>query len=241
MLQQVVADKLLGDDMLAGQGTLARMMIVAPETTAGTRLFRDYSASARAPLDTYNATMSALLERPARMRPDSDDVLDPEPLKCSAEAAALWIAFHDYAEGAIGDGGKWRSIRAWGAKAAEHAGRLAAVLAAYAGERDVSGDAMACGIALAQHYAGEMLRLVGHAGISVELHAAQRLLDWWREQGGGEQHLSDHYQNGPTSIRNAAAARDACRVLVEHGHIVPLPAGTVIDGKPRREAWSLAQ
>ena len=239
MLQPVVADKLMGDDMLTGLGMLARMLIVAPDSTAGTRMFRDRSSSARAALAAYNMTIKALLDRQPRMRPNSDDVLDPEPLDCSPDAAALWIAFHDFAEGAIADGGDWRPIRAWGAKAAEHAGRLAAVVAAYSGERMVTGEAMACGIELAQHYAGEMLRLVGNAGISAELRAAERLLEWWRERGG-DRHLTELYQFGPTSIRNAAAARDACRVLIEHGHIVALPAGTVLDGKPRREAWRVA-
>lgn len=55
------------------------------------------------------------------------------------------------AAASIGPGGAWQPIRAFGAKAAEHAGRLAAVLAVYADPEamDVPGDAMACRIALA--------------------------------------------------------------------------------------------
>jgi hypothetical protein len=132
-------------------GMLARMLVVAPDSTAGTRMFKDRDASATLALADYDTRLRQLLEAPPRLKGNSDDVLDPEPLGCSAEARELWIAFHDFAEAAIGDGGEWRGIRAFGAKAAEHAGRLAAVLAAYAGEHDVSAEMMACGITLAQH------------------------------------------------------------------------------------------
>lgn len=239
MLQLVVADKLLGDDMLDGLGMLARMLVVAPDSTAGTRMFRDRDASAALALASYDTRLRQLLEAPPRLKAGSDDVLDPEPLECSADARELWIGFHDYAEAAIGDGGEWRGIRAFGAKTAEHAGRLAAVLAAYAGEDDVSAEMMACGIALAQHYAAEMIRLKGGASIGPELRAAQRLLDWWQGRSDRAAHLAEIYQRGPASLRTAAGARAACGVLQDHGWIVELTKGTEVDGSPRREAWRL--
>ena len=239
MLQPVVAAKLLGDDMLDGMGMLARMLVVAPESTAGTRMFKDRDASAALALADYDTRLRQLLEAPPRLKGNSDDVLDPEPLECSADARELWIGFHDYAEAAIGDGGEWRGIRAFGAKAAEHAGRLAAVLAAYAGEPDVSAEMMACGITLAQHHAAEMIRLKGGASITPELKAAQRLLDWWQDRGHDPVHLQEIYQSGPSILRTAAAARAACRVLQDHGWIAELTKGTEVGGSPRREAWRL--
>lgn len=239
MLQPVVADKLLGDDMLDGLGMLARMLVVAPESTAGTRLFQDRSAAAEVPLASYDTRLRALLEKPPRLAPDTDDVLDPEPLNCTPEARELWIAFHDHAERAIGEIGEWRPIRAFGAKVAEHAGRLAAVLAAYAGEREVSAEKMACGIGLAQHYAAEMIRMKGGASITAELRQAQRLLDWWKERPDPRAHLAEIYQRGPASLRTAQAARNACQTLQEHGWIKSLQAGTELDDAPRREAWVL--
>lgn len=240
MLQPVVADKLLGDDMLDGLGMLARMLVVAPDSTAGTRLFQDRSMAAEIPLASYDERLRALLEKLPRLASNTDDVLDPEPLNCAPDARTLWIAFHDQAERAIGEGGEWRSIRAFGAKAAEHAGRLAAVLTAYAGEREVSHEKMACGIALAQHYAGEMIRLKGGASITPELRQAQRLLDWWKPRTNPQAHLAEIYQRGPSSLRTAQAAREACQTLQDHGWITPLKAGTELDDAPRREAWELA-
>jgi hypothetical protein len=239
MLQPVVADELLGDDMLDGMGMLARMLVVAPDSTAGTRMFKDRDASAALALADYDTRLRQLLEAPPSLKGNSDDVLDPEPLECSAEARELWIVFHDFAEAAIGDGGEWRGIRAFGAKAAEHAGRLAAVLAAYAGEHDVSAEMMACGINLAQHYAAEMIRLKGGASITPELKAAQRLLDWWQDRGHDPVHLPEIYQYGPSILRTAAAARAACRVLQDHGWIAELPKGAKVDGRSCREALVL--
>ena len=230
---------LLGDDMLDGLGMLARMLVVAPHSTAGTRMFQDLGEAAELPLAAYDERLRMLLEKPPRLGLHTDDVLDPEPLNCSPTARTLWIAFHDHAESNIGDGGVWRPIRAFGAKAAEHAGRLAAVLAAYAGEGEVSDEMMANGIALARHYAAEMIRLKGSANITPELRQAQMLLAWWREKDEPSAHLAEVYQRGPASLRNAAAARAACGTLQDHGWIKPMKQGVELDGAPRREAWEL--
>jgi hypothetical protein len=238
MVQPVVADRLLGDDMLDGLGLLARMLLVAPNSTAGTRMFREAGQEAHALLAPYHARLTALLETSPRLKAETEAVLDPLPLECDGEAAALWIAFHDFAEGAIRDGGAWRPIRAWGAKAAEHAGRLAAVLAAFKGAGSVTGEAMAAGITLAQHYAAEMLRLKGGAAVTPELREAQKLLDWWQARRDRRAHLAEIYQRGPASLRTAAKARGACDVLQEHGWIRPIQ-GAVLDDAPRREAWEL--
>ena len=86
----------------------------------------------------------------------------------TAAARALWVGFHDAVEADLGPGGALHSICAFGAKMAEHAGRLAAVLTAYADPdgMEVNAEAMACGITLAQHYGAEMLRLHGGAALS---------------------------------------------------------------------------
>jgi hypothetical protein len=94
------------------------------------------------------------------------DVLAPAPMRLTDKARENWIAFHDVVERDLADDGSLRPIRPFGAKMAEHAGRLAAVLATYADPDaiEVDGHAMSCGIALAQHYAAERLRLQG-AGV----------------------------------------------------------------------------
>jgi hypothetical protein len=242
MIQPVLADRLFGDAMLDGIGMLARTLLIAPESTAGTRLYRELLPSCREVLADYATRLEHLLDKPPATRPDDPQVLDPPVLRLAPDAARLWVQFHDVAEQALAPGGAYHAIKAFGAKLAEHAGRLAAVLAVYADPdaMEVSADLMACGIDLAQHYAAELLRLHGAASISPDLRLAQRLLAWWQEQPGGRCHLAQVYQRGPGPLRDAATARRIVGLLMEHGWLLKLPEGTELDGAVRKEAWELA-
>ena len=153
----------------------------------------------------------------------------------------VWIRSHDRAGAAIGPGGELEPVKAFGAKMAEHAGRLAAVLAVYADPdaMEVPGETMACGVALAQHYGAELLRLRGAAAVSPDLRLAARLLDWWRARPDPRCHLAAVYQRGPNALGEAAKARRIVGLLEEHGWLRRLPPGEELDGKPRKEAWAL--
>lgn len=138
-------------------------------------------------------------------------------------------------------GGIYASIKPFASKVAEHAGRLGAILALYADPdaTEVSAEAMKGGIALARHYAAEMLRLEGTAGINEELRRADELRRWWEATGEQAMHLARAYQSGPNCLRNSATARAAFLTLEEHGYAVAIRTGTIVDGKARREAWRL--
>jgi len=242
MVQPVAADRLLSDGMLEGLGLLARMLLSAPPSTAGTRMWRAPAECARLAYGEYCRRVRELLD----LAPTMDgDALAPPAIQLTAEARSIWTRFHDQTEAQLAEGGAYRSIRGFGAKLAEHAGRLAAVLAFYeygdTGQLvEVRAEHMANGITLAQHYAGEMLRLTGGAEVLSELRTAQAVLDWLRVRSGRLRfHLAEIYQTGPATVRNAASARAAMVILVDHGHAVPLAVGTRIDGTPRREAWQL--
>jgi hypothetical protein len=241
MMQRVVADKLLGDPVLDGIGTVARMLMVDPESTMGSRPFRDAPPECALILRAYMDTMLALLTRPPVTAPDTQDVLDPPIMTLTPDARAMWVSFHDAVESDLRRGGELHPIRAFGAKMAEHAGRLAAVLSVYADPdaMEVNAEAMACGITLAQHYATEMLRLQGGAAISPDLRLAERLLAWWQARPDPQCHLAAIYQTGPGAMRDAATARRIVGILEEHGFVLRLPAGTVLEGTARRDAWEL--
>ncbi len=241
MMQRVVADKLLGDAVLDGIGMTARMLIVEPESTIGIRPFREAPAACSEVLRAYSDRIIELLNRQPTTAPDSPCVLDPPAMTLPAETRALWVDFHDAVERDLAPGGALHSIRAFGAKMAEHAGRLAAVLTVYAdaGTMEVGAEALACGIMLAQHYAAEMLRLQGGATVSPDLRLAARLVTWWETRPDPRCHLAAIYQTGPGALRDSATARRIIGILVEHGWLVRLPIGTEIDGSRRRDAWEL--
>lgn len=241
MMQPGAAARLVGDPMLNDLGLGARLLIVAPESTAGSRLFKLPSAVSEAALAAYNERITTLLKRPPRFRDGATNMLDPLPLPLSEEATTCWIDFFNEFEGSQGEGGALAPIRAWASKAAEHAGRLAAVLTLYADSdaTEVGVDAMRNGIELARHYAEEMLRLAGSSHVQPDLWLAQEVLDWLREKSLATFHLAQVYQSGPSAVRDAETARRMMDILAEHGLVEALGAGTVIDGVPRKEAWRL--
>jgi hypothetical protein len=241
MMQSVLADRLFGNAMLDGIGLLARFLVVAPDSTAGTRLFREPPGECRLVLDDYSTRLTAILSRPPALAAGTADVLDPPAMRLAPAARQNWIAFHDVVERDLAEPGELCPIRAFGAKMAEHAGRLAAVLATYADPEcmEVDGNAMACGIALAQHYAAEMLRLHSVGSIDHDLRLAAKLLHWFQAQPTPRCHLAAVYQRGPSAVRDAATARRVVNILESHGWIIRLPEGTEVDGVARKEAWEL--
>jgi hypothetical protein len=239
MMQPNVADKLLGDPTLSGIGTLARMLVVAPKSTAGSRPWAGPDLGAKARLGDYQARLAMLLERQPRLTKAGG--LDPRPLPLHSDARRLFIQFHDSVEGQIGDGGRLATIRAFGSKMPEHAGRLAAVLTAYADPdaAEVTAEAMGYGIILAQHYAAEMLRLLGGSAVDPDLRLAARLLEWLQQRQSPRCHARDIYQFGPNAMRDAATTNRIMGILERHGWVKRLPPGTVLEGAARREAWEM--
>jgi hypothetical protein len=49
------------------------------------------------------------------------------------------------------------------------------------------------------------------------------------------------YQHGPYAIRDKATAQRIVGVLERHRWLRRLPAGTEVDGKPRRDAWEVVR
>ena len=242
MVQPIAANRLLGDAELDGIGLLARFLIVAPDSTAGSRLFRQPTSAAWQALEDYNGRITALLDRETRRSADVPEALDPVPLTLHPDAQTMWIAFHDAVEAGQKDDGEFRSIRPFASKMAEHAGRLAAVLTVYTDPeaREVSAEAMAGGIGLAQHYAGRTTPAPWCRNGSTRPGAGRSAaLNGGRHAQNPRCHLAEIYQRGLNAIGDAATARRIVEVLEEHGWVRRLPAGTELDGCGRRDAWGL--
>jgi hypothetical protein len=125
MVQPGTAETMLGDPMLADLGTLARFLVACPETAIGTRLWRETPADVAVALSRYRERCLALLrKKPATG--DRPNELRPARLRLSPGARAMWVAFHDEVERDLNGG--LAPVRAFGAKLAEHAARIAGVL-----------------------------------------------------------------------------------------------------------------
>ncbi|MDX5930508.1 YfjI family protein [Acidiphilium acidophilum] len=238
MAQRSVAMKLIGDDGARDNGLLARILLSEPETTIGTRLWREGRADYDQFLCQYDDRLADLLDRKPPLL-EGGDGFDPAPIAFHIEAERHMIAFYNQTEAALRDGERYASIRGYGAKMLEHASRLAGVMAAYAGQDTIDATTFDAGAELATFYAGEHLRLADTAGIAADLILAQRLLEWWQSRPDPRCYLLEIYQRGPNAIREAATAKRIVEILEERGWIERLPAGTQIDGATRRDAWEL--
>jgi len=243
MTQPDVAAIWFGDRLLVEQGLMSRVLLTAPESTIGTRTWKEAKGESNAAVKRYGARLLEILERTLPLSEGKKNELAPRTLPLAPAARRLWIGFHDYVENRLGTGGELEPVRGLANKLPGHAARLAAVLTLVedieAGE--VSAGEMAAGIALAQHYAAEAMRLFGANRVSSELREAQKLLTWlqtsWPEPCVS---LPDIYRRGPNSIREKTSAHRAVTILLDHGWLVPAPAGEV-DGTFRREVWRIVR
>ncbi len=242
MAQPDVASVMLADRVLADQGMLSRMLVTAPPSLAGTRMWREVSAASDAAIKKYGARLLTILEAPMPLALGKTCELEPRRLPLSSAARVQWIRFADSIEAQIGPGGSLERIKGLANKLPEHAARLAAVLQMVddLAAPEVSEEKLAAGIALAEHYLTEALRLFDASRVSADLHLAQRLLTWlqtnWAEPLIS---LPDIYQTGPGAIRDKATAAKMVGILEDHGWMLPVTGGGTVNGKRRREAWRI--
>lgn len=242
LAQPDVAALMLADRLLVGQGLLSRFLVSAPESAAGTRLWREPGPEAEAALKRYGARLLDVLERPLPLAEGKLNDLAPRVLPLAPAARGLWIGFADNIETQIGPDGALSSIRPLANKVAEHAARLAGVLALAANieAAEITSANMEAGIRLAEHYAAEGLRVFEASRIDGDLALAQRLLDWLRSAWGEPTFsLPDVYQTGPNPIRDKRTAARLVGILEDHGHAVRVEGGGVVAGQRRRDVWRI--
>jgi hypothetical protein len=162
-VQPTVADVWLGDRMLEDQGLLSRLLVSAPDSAAGIRFHHEEQPETDRSLKRYGARLLEILETPLPMSAGKGNELTPRPLPLSPEAGRRWIDFADHVERAIAPDGALEDVRGFANKLPQHAARLAAVLTLVSNidAGGIADDEMWAGIALAEHYAAEAVRLFG--------------------------------------------------------------------------------
>jgi hypothetical protein len=191
-------------------------------------------------LERYEARLLEILQLGFPLALNTQNELLPRPLGLSTEAKRLWIGFYNHVEQRICAGGELEPVIGLANKLPEHAARLASVITLVDDimATEVGPEEMTCGIDLAQHFASEALRLFGASQVNEKLREAQRLLGWLASRTEEIISLPEIYQLGPSSIREADAARKAANVLAEHGWLVSVVSGT---SKNRREVWRIVR
>jgi hypothetical protein len=238
--QPDVAARLFSDPVLADQGLLSRILVLAPDTRQGQRFWKELSPEHDVAARAYVDQVNRLFRRPMPLKEGSRNELQPRRLPLSQEARRMWIEFADSVERQLGPQGDLAAISGFAAKLPEHAARIACVLSMF--ERpdavEIDAGAMSNGIALSKHYAEAALRLHGQSRLNADLIDADLLLQWARIKADrGLISLPDIVQTGPNRIRETATARRLVGILEQHRHLERVPGTVRVNGKDRREVW----
>lgn len=241
MMQPLVASELFSDPIYMDQGFLARVLCAWPESTAGHRRYVHADPAADPAMQRYWAVLAALLSRPYPLRQDTRNELQPRLIPLSADAKKIWVAYADTIEAQLADGQPLETVRGFASKAAEHAARIAGVLALLqdANTPAIGVAEVESGIALMDYYLTEALRLQAAGIADPDLQVADRLRQWCA--GRSVVHLREIYQHGPRPIRDADTARRIVTILVKHGWLIRLPEGAEIEGTRHKECWRVVR
>lgn len=203
LAQPVIAERALSDDVLAGQGFLARCLLAWPESTAGTRSYRAESLRDDAALARMAYRLGELHRQPLPLAEGERQELRPRALHLDAAAKAVWVQLHDAVEAGMGPGGQFATVKPWASKTPEQALRIAGVLALLESDavQTITADTMARAAELALWHLHEAVRLAGTAEVSPEVRDAEALLKWCHETGRTLLYSTDALHKGPARIR----------------------------------------
>lgn len=179
---------------------------------------------------------------PVNEPPAPQNELCPKQLLLSDEAKKTWIAFHNEVELDLGPEKRYKPIRRFANKAAEHVLRLAGIMSLFDNldVAQIKEGYIQRAIILIKYYLDETLRIQGYLSINPELALAQKTLNWCWEKGKAAVSLTELYQKGPVEIRQAKKARMIMSILEEHGWAIPRH-NAEIDGTRHKEAWEIRQ
>lgn len=245
MIQPTIAGRLLADQEFKGQGFLSRLLVTQPDSLAGTRI-KDIDKPSDPQVDVdirrYQERLSTIIR--AQLPMDAETrALNPKTLRMTPMAERLYVAFGNEMERGIGKGGPLEDVSGLACKMAEHAARIAAVLAVFEYGLKVEAiddEMIARGIDLARYYLMEAVRLFGVSSPDPVLADAQIVSDWlatkWPENliniGAVQNGIWAMKKRGIDHLRLVFAA------LIRHDHISDrLPDGGMIKGKKVREAY----
>lgn len=241
LVQPVIAERALSDDVLAGQGFLARCLLAWPEGTAGTRDYRAESLRDDPALVQFTARIKDLLQRPFPLVDGERNELNPRALTLTAEAKAAWVVGHDAIEHAESPTGRYAVCKPWASKAAEQVLRIAGVLTLVEepDAQKIEADTIRRAAELAVWHLQEAARLAGTAEVSPEVRNAEALLNWCHASGRTLLHSSAALRLGPARIRERSRFMDAVKQLQCAGWAQPIEGGADVDGKRRRNVWRI--
>jgi hypothetical protein len=210
MAQPKIAAKLLGDDVLADQGFLARFLVSAPDLR---ELPRSWSVAERwteACIAEYESSIRVMLETPVKL--NEFGKVERRALYLSREAFDIHKSLYDQIQAQLVPYGSLILIKGLAEKAPEHACRLAATLA-FADDpkiTEIRVDHYQAAVALMRHYVSEALRLKHRRELDNLRRRADELWHWLRQL-----HAAGTTRVDARTIQQSAPRGTGCRTSVD--------------------------
>ena len=240
MMQPVVAEGVLSNELLIGQGFLARCLLAWPSTTAGSRDYVADNPHEAPDVARLAGRMFELLQLDPRLVEGRRGELEPRGLTLSRAAKETWRVAYDEIERHMAPTGGYSQVRPWASKAAEQVLRMAGVLTLVANSNapQIEADAIKNATQLVAWHMCEVVRLVDTAKVPDKVKHAEAVLAWCRARGLAMVDSTTLLNRGPNSVRSKEPLDAAMEVLVEHGWAESRP-NVEIAGRKVRRAWAI--
>ena len=239
MLQPVVAETVFSQRILSDQGFLARCLTAWPVSNAGNQVYQAVDLMQNEAIKRYNAHLLEALEKTLPVEEDTRNQLNPRSLPLDPDAKSLWIEFHNEINRQRGDGFELHLIKAFASKIPDQVLRIAGVLTLV---DDLEATTIPLGkvadsIKIADFFLSEQLRIHDMAVTDPDVILAEKLLKWC--QPFAYIYPRKIYREGPNAIRDRATALRIAEILANHGWLVPVQGGAMLDGSHRRQVWEV--
>jgi hypothetical protein len=179
--QPVAAKQALSDDLMMGQGFLARFLLAHPKPRAGQRfetkesLSKDPSADRR--ICQYWNRVRELAFKPPRF--DEYGGLRRELMPLSDDALEVWLTCYNAYEKEQAKGGKYaEKLKPFAGRFGENSLRVATVLAAFDGHTEINAEVMANAIRIVAYSLGQWWQTMEGAETDQTTANASSLLEW---------------------------------------------------------------
>jgi len=241
MIQPVILEKVLSDPLLTAQGFIPRFLLCQPESTMGTRLYKQTDLCQTPGYKAYYSRLKELLNNGLVLEENTNDLI-LSSLTPTEESMSLYAGFHDEIERELSVSGRYRHVAGAASKIAEQSLRIAGVLTVIKYDQDpskVNAEEMLGGIKLARYSLHELLRMESQANVSPPLNDAIILLDWCRLKEHRYIYNQLLQQFAPNSLRKQDRFLPAIKILISHGYLMPLESGKLIDDRHRKDVWQV--
>lgn len=237
MAQSIAVNEALNDPLLRGQGLLARFLLTAPESLAGTRTLsiedlakQSEPADADLRIKHYWTRISELLKSNDYVDPETGNAMPPM-LELTGDANKSWLDLYNETERGQSRFEKLGDVKQFAARTGDQARKLAAAFAVFEGLNHVDAKCMRSAVAIVRHSIAEWARHAEYAPVDRVMQQAADLIGWlhapervdnWREFTARE------IQNkGFGDLRKSASKRDEIlHLLCEHNYLFQKDART---------------